>query len=244
VEEQEKAALNEDRKVNLVEVLVTEVTEEGKFYGCTMSEGPALEKLMDSLREEFTTNPPLAGAYQPKKNDLCAAKFVDDQWYRAKIEKTGATDAQVLYIDYGNRATVPKTKLGSLPASFHTPGGYAKLYNIALVRLPSDEEMSGQGIQALKEDLLDKTVKINVEYKTGTDVFVTVHSGDEDIGKGLVEDGLLLVDKKGGRKFAKMMKEYDDAMQKAKKHHLNIWRYGDITEDDAKEFGVGVKPAR
>ena len=80
--------------------------------------------------------------------------------------------------------------------------------------------------------------------RTGTDVFVTVHSGDEDIGKGLVEDGLLLVDKKGGRKFAKMMKEYDDSMQKAKKHHLNIWRYGDITEDDAKEFGVGVKPAR
>ena len=73
--------------------------------------------------------------------------------------------SQVLYIDYGNRATVPKTKLGSLPASFHTPAGYAKLYNIALVRLPSDEEMSGQGIQALKEDLLDKTVKINVEYK-------------------------------------------------------------------------------
>ena len=80
--------------------------------------------------------------------------------------------------------------------------------------------------------------------RTGIDVFVTVHIGDEDIGKGLVEDGLLLVDKKGGRKFAKMMKEYDDSMQKAKKHHLNIWRYGDITEDDAKEFGVGVKPAR
>ena len=96
MEEQEKAALNEDRKVNLVEVLVTEVTEEGKFYGCTMSEGPALEKLMDSLREEFTTTPPLAGAYQPKRNDICAAKFVDDQWYRAKIEKTGAADAQVL----------------------------------------------------------------------------------------------------------------------------------------------------
>ena len=36
---------------------------------------------------------------------------------------------------------------------------------LSLIRLPSDEEMSGQGIQALKEDLLDKTVKINVEYK-------------------------------------------------------------------------------
>lgn len=71
----------------------------------------------------------------------------------------------MLYIDYGNRATVPKTKLGSLPGSFHTPSGYAKLYSIALIKLPSDEEMSGQGIQALKEDLLDKSVKINVEYK-------------------------------------------------------------------------------
>ena len=41
MEEEEKKALNEDRKVNLVEVLVTEVTDEGKFYGCTMSDGPA-----------------------------------------------------------------------------------------------------------------------------------------------------------------------------------------------------------
>ena len=81
-----------------MEVLVTEVTDEGKFYGCTVSDGPALEKLMDSLREEFTTNPPLAGAYQPKKNELCAAKFVDDQWYRAKVEKVTATDAQVTTI--------------------------------------------------------------------------------------------------------------------------------------------------
>jgi len=243
-EEDEKAQLNEDRKVNFTDVLVTEVTDDAKFYGCTVSDGPALEKLMDNLREEFSTNPPLAGAYQPKKNDLCAAKFVDDQWYRAKVEKITANEAQVMYIDYGNRATVPKTKLGSLPATFQTALGYAKLYNLALVRLPTDEELSGQGIQALKEDLLDKTVKLNVEYKTGNDVFVTVHEGDDDIGKGLIEDGLFLVDKKGGRKFAKMVKEYDDAMQKAKKQHLNIWRYGDITDDDAKEFGVGFNPAR
>ena len=40
-------------------------------------------------RAEFTTNPPLAGAFNPKKGDLCAAKFVDDQWYRARVEKMG-----------------------------------------------------------------------------------------------------------------------------------------------------------
>merc|ERR1719500_2038217 len=200
VEEEEKAALNEDRKVNYTEVLVTEVTDEGKFYACNVSDGTALEKLMDNLREEFTSNPPLSGAYQPKKNDLCCAKFVDDQWYRAKVEKIGVADVQVLYIDYGNRASVPKTKLGSLPATFQTPGGYAKPYSLALTMLPPDEDLTAQGVQGLKEDLLDKTVKLNVEYKTGGESFVTAHIGDEDIGKGLVEDGLLMVDKKGGRK--------------------------------------------
>lgn len=34
------------------------------------------------------------------------------------------------------------------------------------------------------------------------------------------------------------IKEYEEAMEKAKKDHLNIWRYGDITADDAKEFGT------
>ena len=91
---------------------MSEVTEEGKFYACNVSDGPALETLMDGLRSviscshliidlaflihrcrhrtEFATSPPLAGAYTPKKGDLCAAKFVDDQWYRARIEKMSA----------------------------------------------------------------------------------------------------------------------------------------------------------
>ena len=42
---------------------------------------------------------------------------------------------------------------------------YAKLFSLALIHLPSDEDNINQGIQALKDDLLDKTVKINVEYK-------------------------------------------------------------------------------
>ena len=47
-------------------------------------------------RTEFTTNPPLAGAYTPKKGDICAAKFVDDQWYRARVEKMSTVSAMSL----------------------------------------------------------------------------------------------------------------------------------------------------
>ena len=42
----------------------------------------------------------------------------------------------------------------------------------------------------------------------GSDSYVTfADENDEDIGKGLVGDGLLLVDRKGGRKLAKLLKE-------------------------------------
>lgn len=35
--------------------------------------------------------------------EMCAAKFVDEEWYRAKIEKMSGDNASVLYVDYGNR---------------------------------------------------------------------------------------------------------------------------------------------
>merc|ERR1712088_489763 len=245
VEEQEKKEMDSERKVTLTEVYVSEVTEEGKFYACNVADGPALETLMEGLRTEFSTSPPLAGAYTPKKGDLCAAKFVDDQWYRARIEKMSANEVAVLYIDYGNRASVPKTKLGSLPAAFTGTGGFAKLYSLALVSLPQDEELAAQGVQVLREDILDKTVKLNIEYKVGNDSFVSVHIDKEDVGKNLVEDGLLLVERQRGRKLEKLVKVYEEAMGNAKKNHLNIWRYGDITQDDSREFGAPApKPQR
>lgn len=42
--------------------------------------GPLLDTLMEQLRKEFAGNPPVPGAYTPKKGDLCAAKFVDGEW--------------------------------------------------------------------------------------------------------------------------------------------------------------------
>ena len=92
----------------------------------------------------------------------------------------------------------------------------------------------------MREDLLDKETKLNVEYKVAGQEYVSlVDSSGEDIGKNLVLDGLMLAEKKGGRRLAKLVDSYRDAMESAKKNHLNIWEYGDITADDAKEFGVG-----
>lgn len=117
---------------------MTEVTPEAKIFAQTVSEGPKLEQLMREIRTEFSTNPPLAGAYQPKRGELCAAKFVDNEWYRAKVEKMSGSDVQVLYVDYGNRATIPKAKTGQLPATFTSQQPFAKEYSLALCQLAPD----------------------------------------------------------------------------------------------------------
>merc|ERR1711981_16015 len=91
-EDKEKKENEEDRKVNYTKVVVTEVTQEAKIYAQHVDEGPKLEALMKQIRDEFSNNPPLAGAYQPKKGELCAAKFVDGQWYRAKVEKSSGSE--------------------------------------------------------------------------------------------------------------------------------------------------------
>ena len=122
--------------------------------------------------------------------------------------------------------------------------GVLQTYLSTLITV-QDEELAAQGVQVLRDDILDKTVKLNVEYKVGTDSFVSVHIGEEDVGKNLVEDGLLLVERQRGRKLEKLVKGYEEAMGNAKKNHLNIWRYGDITQDDSREFGAPApKPQR
>ena len=59
--------------------------------------------MQQQLRTDLTDNPPLPGSVTPRRGDLVASLFVDDLWYRAKIEKVESpSKIFVLYIDYGN----------------------------------------------------------------------------------------------------------------------------------------------
>ena len=118
---------------------VTEITPAGRLYAQNITDGPKLEQLMKEIRTEFSSNPPLAGAYQPKRGDQCAAIFsMDGQWYRAKVEKVTPNEVSVLYVDYGNRDTIPKTKVGALPSTFTGLPPFAQEYQLSLVKLADD----------------------------------------------------------------------------------------------------------
>lgn len=68
-----------------------------------------------------------------------------------------------------------------------------------------------------------------------------------DIGKALIQDGFIIVEKFPGRRYAKIVRiwkiifiillnyfsfqqvgEYKEAEQSARKQHIGIWKYGDM----------------
>lgn len=193
-----------EREVNYEEVIVTEVTPEATFYVQRISDGPKAEALFAKLRQEFQANPPLPGAYTPRRGDICAAKFtIDDEWYRVKIEKIQGGNVSVHYIDYGNKETLPSTRLASLPANYASEKPFATEYAMPFVILPKDEEFSALALKYFREDTTDSKLLLNVEYRNpGSPSAATLHTdktSDSDIIKNLIKEGLLIVDVKARR---------------------------------------------
>nr|BAN21254.1 ebna2 binding protein P100 [Riptortus pedestris] len=244
--EEDKAV---DRKTDYKEVYVVEVSEIG-FYCQIAASGSKLNALQAKMAQEMAANPPLPGAYSPKKGDLCAAKYpADNMWYRAKVEKvTGGGKVSVFYIDYGNRADIQSTQCAPLPPGLdiNTDKPYANHYTLAFVSLPKELEDIKAAEFEFKESVVDRTLLLNVEYDISgvrhATLLVPETEKDKeklDIGKSLVADGFLLVSKRREKRFEKIMIDYMAAQEEAKKKHLGIWQYGDIREDDDKEFGMG-----
>ncbi|KAG1653353.1 Nuclease domain-containing protein 1 [Nymphon striatum] len=246
-EEPKEVETNEDltaeRKINYLNVIITEVTPELHFYAQKVNQGSQLIQMMDQMRNEFSTNAPLPGAYNPRRGDICAAKFSEDgEWYRAKVEKIASKgeEVHVIFIDYGNREITDATKLATLPGTFSAIPAFAKEHALACVIVPTEVDYQNAARNLFMDDCLNQELLLNVEYRVGSLEYVSVFRSDnkEDIGKGIIADGLATVENRKERRLQKIMKEYRSAEENAKMSRLNIWRYGDFRDDDAKEFGV------
>ncbi|XP_022111973.1 staphylococcal nuclease domain-containing protein 1-like [Acanthaster planci] len=229
-----------ERKTNYKRIIVTEIGNELDFYAQLVESGPQFEKFMEQLRAEILEAPPLPGSFSPKKGDMCVAKFVDGEWYRARVEKVYNKDKSlVFFLDYGNSDFVTSANIGAMPPGYHTQQPQARHFHLACVTLPKDDEFKQEALEAVKRDILNAQLLYNTEYRVGSAEYVTLLIPDskEDVGKGLVSEGFLLAEQRREKRLQKMVAEYVLAQQSALKAHLNLWRYGDITEDDAREFG-------
>ncbi|XP_052242771.1 staphylococcal nuclease domain-containing protein 1-like [Dreissena polymorpha] len=230
----------QERQVTYRKVVVTDVGADLKFHAQTVENGPRLEKLMEDLRIDMETNPPLPGAYTPKKGDMCAARFSEDQqWYRARVEKIEGSKIHVLFVDYGNREVTDATQLSQLASNFTLLSPQAQEFQLAFVQLPTDEEAKLDAQDAFYHDVLNRQLLLNVEHRIGGGESVSLCDPDsnDDVAKALISAGFVMCEQRREKRFSKVLSEYHKAQEAAKNNRVNIWRYGDFREDDAKEFG-------
>jgi staphylococcal nuclease domain-containing protein 1 len=209
--------------------------------------GPKLEELLHQMRSELPQAGKKGGSgegYTPtQKGEIVAAKFsADRQWYRAKVLKVNSPqDIEILFIDYGNVEKTKAKDLAKLASKYATQEAYAKDYTLAFVEATThDLDWVEESRRAFLE-LSFGQVLMRVEYNDPTtklDAVTLVNESTKiDIGKKLVEDGLLIAMKRRERKFVRTINEYINAEKLAKEKRLNMWQYGDFTADDAREFG-------
>lgn len=67
-----------------------------RFFVQFLDVEASLRRIRETLDSELGCSPPLAGSYTPRKGEICAAKFTEDnQWYRARIENINRGANQV-----------------------------------------------------------------------------------------------------------------------------------------------------
>lgn len=228
-----------ERKIDYRPMVITEITAEGKMYGQNVSDGAALEKLSETLNRSLSSNPPTAGAYQPRRGDVCAARFVDNMWYRAKVEKVAGGKVHVYYVDYGNREVTVATKCAQLPQGLSQQPHFAKEMQLALIKFHKEEDYLSAALESLRLET-EGEVLVNTEYRASGCEYVTMQDKQDksDVAKKLLAQGVLLLDHRKDSRLQSLMSEYAGAQDEAKKNHLFIWQYGDVTDDDAHEFGM------
>jgi len=131
------------------------------------------------------------------------------------------------------------SRLAALPPAFSSEKPHATEYALALIVLPADNEDKEEALRAFSDDVLNHKVQLNVEMKVyNGPSLATLHdpTTKTDFGKQLVADGLVIVEKRRERKLKELVEQYKAAQEAALAAHLAIWKYGDITQDDAPEF--------
>lgn len=106
--------------------------------------------------------------------------------------------------------TLSVSRLASLPAAYSTEKPYATEYFLAYTTLPKDQEYVDLLIKFLREDTTDKKLLLSVEYRVpGSPPAARLLTEEQqDIIKGLIEDGLLIVDAKRERRAPQLVSGY------------------------------------
>nr|CDI52851.1 transcription factor [Melanopsichium pennsylvanicum 4] len=214
-----------------------------------------LETLMEEFSLHHKTPTATLTSFIPRAGDLVSAKFSQDgAWYRAIIRKVSPVlkEAQVSFIDYGNKESVKFKDLRPLDSAkfgrTRLPP-QAKDARLSFVRLYDGKQAE------YVEEALDRFRAIasegskmiaNIDYvEPGTNVLhLSLYDPESpEIGKSpeqgcinyeLTKEGHALLDDKVRywKSYPRMTQALQRGIEAAKTRHRGCFEYGDPTEED------------
>ena len=243
----EEEAPLDDADKQVTELNLTEIVDGAHFFAHV-----AGDAAVDQLQRQLATacgaasgGAMMQSAFNPTVGTVVAAKFsADDEWYRARVKGRADGKYEVFFLDYGNVDVVGKERLLPLdptlgPAAISAQAVECRLAHL-IVADPKEDANGEEAAMALSAAAWGKAARCRVEARDRGVLHVTLLDGTRSVNEEMVEQGLARVEKTANRKAAPLVAKLREKEDEAKAAHRGVWRYGDVEEDDAPEFG---KPA-
>ena len=84
------------------------------------------------------------------------------------------------------------------------------------------EEYKQEALDAFRHDVLNNQFLLNVEYHSGSQDFVSILTPEarDDVSQKLISDGLVLAENRREKRLNKMVTEYKQAQESARKNRV------------------------
>eukprot|EP00920_Eleutheroschizon_duboscqi_P003401 GHVT01007923.1.p1 GENE.GHVT01007923.1~~GHVT01007923.1.p1 ORF type:complete len:939 (-),score=274.40 GHVT01007923.1:393-3209(-) len=187
--------------------------------------------------EEYSAGGP------PRRGEIVLAKFTaDEQWYRARVDGVGrgGAEVRVAYVDYGNGESLPLARVRRLPEGLGLKAIPAAAKTCCLAGLLEAPDFQEEATSQLSKMAGSAVCHVKVERIEGGKLRHVILTTQQEqlaqngtsLNEKLVLQGLARLDKKSNTKLFSRLKKAEDS---ARKSHVNVWRYGDIGDDEDQE---------
>ncbi|TFL04337.1 transcription factor [Pterulicium gracile] len=238
-------------KSEFMDVIVSDVrTHNGLTFSIQIlnTEGIAsLERLMKDFSLHYKGASSAPAGISPKSGELVAAKFSDGSWYRARVGRVSSVkkEAEVTFIDYGNRDTVSFSNVRPLDAKFKSLPGQAHDARLSFIKLvDSSSEYFPEGLDRFRQLCEGRKLIANIDHKESNLLHLRLIDPSDpaiaqdkslSINADLLREGFATIDRKGCRylnSYPSEVRTLRTALDEAKKYRAGMFELGDVEEDD------------
>ena len=223
-------------KKEYFDAVVTDFGEYPTFYLRRASDAKALDEMTVALKEAAAEADAEAFAHTaPRRHQLVLAQYSDGTWCRAAYEGAapGGSGFLVRYVDFGTTEPCARRRVRPLPAEHAARPPMARRARLAFVRPPrADDACAADFGDALRELTDGRTLTATVERTDADGVLcVSLAADTVHVNAALVREGLATVAAPRTDESAAVA-ALREAQDKARAERRNLWRYGDIGDDE------------